>query len=90
MSAVVVPFVRPVPARDPVNPAACGLYPVYRFNETNHCPGCGRTHWLIGRLTAECAFCAHALPLQESEPSALPRPKLIRRSVADHFPLEGR
>jgi hypothetical protein len=35
----------------------------YRANETNHCPGCGQSHWMIGRSTAECAFCATALPL---------------------------
>lgn len=40
--------------------------PAYRGNETNHCPGCGRTHWIIGRITAECGFCATALPLAES------------------------
>ena len=40
--------------------------PLYRFGETNHCPGCGRTHWLIGRRLAECAFCATALPLKEA------------------------
>lgn len=28
-----------------------------------HCPGCGRSHWHVGRVTAECAFCATALPL---------------------------
>lgn len=35
----------------------------YRANEANHCPGCGEDQWLIGRMTAECAFCATALPL---------------------------
>ena len=29
-------------------------------------PGCGRTHWIIGRISAECAFCATALPLAET------------------------
>jgi hypothetical protein len=32
----------------------------------NHCPGCGRSHWIIGRLSAECAFCSTALPLTEA------------------------
>ncbi|MDB5669076.1 MAG: hypothetical protein JWO25_35 [Alphaproteobacteria bacterium] len=36
---------------------------VYRENEINHCPGCGRTHWYIGRLSAECGFCQTAMPL---------------------------
>lgn len=35
----------------------------YRAGETNRCPGCGRQHWHVGRLTAECAFCATALPI---------------------------
>ena len=51
--------------RDPFDPAVRGYHAVYRDNEVNHCPGCGRTHWYLGRLLAECAFCATALPLQE-------------------------
>ena len=43
-----------------------GYHAVYREHEVNHCPGCGRTHWLIGRVSAECAFCATALPLAEA------------------------
>ncbi len=35
----------------------------YRENEVNHCPGCGRSHWFVGRVSAECGFCATALPL---------------------------
>lgn len=45
------------------NPALRGYHAVYREHEVNHCPGCGRTHWHIGRMSAECAFCATALPL---------------------------
>ena len=48
------------------DPARRGYHAIYRDNEINHCPGCGRTHWLIGRVSAECAFCATALPLVES------------------------
>jgi hypothetical protein len=43
-----------------------GYHAVYREHEINHCPGCGRTHWLIGRVSAECAFCSTALPLAEA------------------------
>lgn len=43
-----------------------GFQPVYRAGETNRCPGCGRSHWLVGRSTAECAFCATALPIDIS------------------------
>ncbi|WP_300974158.1 hypothetical protein [Sphingomonas sp. LHG3406-1] len=52
--------------RDHFNPALRGYHAVYRENAVNHCPGCGRTHWLIGRLLAECGFCGTALPLSES------------------------
>jgi hypothetical protein len=48
------------------NPTARGYHVVYRENETNHCPGCGRTHWYVGRFSAECGFCSTALPLAES------------------------
>ena len=43
-----------------------GYHIVYRDHETNHCPGCGRTHWYIGRIMAECAFCGTALPLESA------------------------
>ncbi|HEX8640643.1 MAG TPA: hypothetical protein VF704_05750 [Allosphingosinicella sp.] len=49
------------------DPARRGYAMVYRQDETNHCPGCGRTHWYVGRVSAECGFCATALPLQEVE-----------------------
>jgi len=45
------------------DPAARGYHAVYREHEVNHCPGCGRTQWIVGRKSAECAFCATALPL---------------------------
>ena len=54
------------PRREAFNPAARGYHAVYRPNAVNHCPGCGRSHWLIGRLLAECGFCATALPLSDS------------------------
>ena len=43
-----------------------GYHIVYRPDEVNHCPGCGGSQWLVGRLLAECAFCSTALPLLES------------------------
>ncbi len=48
------------------DPAQRGYHAVYREHQVNHCPGCGRTHWLIGRMSAECAFCSTALPLAEA------------------------
>ena len=52
--------------RGQFDPNARGYHAVYRDGEVNHCPGCGRSHWIIGRLSAECAFCSTALPLAES------------------------
>ena len=48
------------------DPARRGYHAVYRDNEVNHCPGCGRTHWYVGRMLAECGFCSTALPLSGS------------------------
>ena len=48
------------------DPSKRGYHAVYRENEVNHCPGCGRTQWHVGRSLAECGFCATALPLMES------------------------
>jgi hypothetical protein len=43
-----------------------GHHILYRANEANHCPGCGRSHWYIGRMSAECGFCGTAVPLAET------------------------
>ena len=61
--------------RKAFNPNSRGYHAVYHDGEINHCPGCDRTHWLIGRLSAECAFCSTALPLKEAAnrgPAAAP------------------
>lgn len=49
----------------PFDPSKRGYLVAYRPNEANHCPGCGRSHWYVGRLSAECGFCGTALPLAE-------------------------
>ncbi|WP_086733771.1 hypothetical protein [Erythrobacter colymbi] len=36
---------------------------LYWPGETNRCPCCGGRAWHVGRVTAECAACDHALPL---------------------------
>lgn len=46
--------------------AARGHHIVYRAHESNHCPGCGRSNWYIGRISAECGFCGTAVPLAET------------------------
>ena len=63
-----------------------GYQVLFRQDETNHCPGCGRSQWLVGRVTAECAFCSTALPLAESELAGL-NPS-GHRAVALHV-IEG-
>ena len=64
---------------DMFDPAKRGYHAVYRENQVNHCPGCGRTHWYVGRTLAECGFCATAMPLSESfgQPTA---PRVFHRS----------
>lgn len=41
----------------------------YRIGEENRCPGCGNSNWYIGRLSAECAFCAVTLPFGAARPN---------------------
>jgi hypothetical protein len=49
----------------PSRRADLGFRLLYHRDAVNHCPGCSRTHWYIGRFSAECAFCGTALPLKE-------------------------
>lgn len=59
-----------------------GHHIVYRANTSNHCPGCGRSHWYIGRVSAECGFCGTAIPLaearREDKASFTPRKASVR------------
>lgn len=68
------------------DPAQRGYHAVYREQQVNHCPGCGRTHWIIGRVSAECAFCTTALPLAEAGMQERPAAVVIqhRNRVTDH------
>lgn len=50
----------------PHDPVMRGYGVVYRSATRNYCPGCGQSQWLIGRSTAQCAFCETALPLEHS------------------------
>lgn len=43
-----------------------GFVLTYHRGSANHCPACTKSNWLIGRTTAECAFCGTALPLATS------------------------
>lgn len=44
-------------------PAQRGYHVAYRGGGADVCPGCGRSHFHVGRVSAECAFCGTALPL---------------------------
>ncbi len=56
---------------DPPRPVR-GYAMLYRSDTVNHCPGCGRSHWHVGRASAECAFCATAVPIHLAAPGAPP------------------
>ncbi len=66
------------------DPAKRGYHAVYRENQVNHCPGCGRTHWYVGRSLAECGFCATALPLAESFRQSATARVSHRNGPSDH------
>jgi hypothetical protein len=51
-------------AGTPLSQSLGGFRIVYHYGEPNHCPGCGRQQWIVGRVTAECVFCETALPLE--------------------------
>ena len=50
----------------PHDPAIRGYQPLYHLGEVNRCPACGRSHWYVGRLSAECGFCGTAMALAET------------------------
>jgi hypothetical protein len=63
--------------------SARGHHVVYRTNESNRCPGCGRAQWYVGRVTAECGFCGTAVALAEAEWSGAGKPKPAARQQRD-------
>lgn len=67
-SAKILPLRSPVPLPRPVKaygPDLAGVawQALYYLGRENLCPGCGRSHWTVGRVTAECGFCKTVLPL---------------------------
>jgi hypothetical protein len=73
-----------------------GHHIVYRANESNHCPGCGRSHWYIGRVSAECGFCGTAVPLAEARhddtvvPITRAKPAAADQRRHSRIPAKGR
>ena len=65
MSDVLV-FERAAPSFA-ANLAQRGHHIVYRANVHNHCPGCGRSQWFIGRISAECGFLRNSSAARRSE-----------------------
>lgn len=55
-------------ATNAVTLARRGNLAVYRHGKENFCPKCGKSHWFIGRSSAECAFCDTALPFAGGQP----------------------
>lgn len=51
------------PARPPIG-SPRGVYKL-GAEDLPQCQGCGMRHWLVGRLLAECARCAMAIPLTD-------------------------
>ncbi len=64
------------------DPALRGYIIHYHAGEPNHCPGCGRSQWVVGRIMAECAYCETALPLDHASNQGL-----IARFVQTHGPV---
>jgi hypothetical protein len=58
----------------------------YRAGEQNHCPGCGRQHWIVGRLMAECAFCGTALPMMHIHGYGATQSFVLRGRPGDELP----
>ena len=71
----------------PHDPAVRGYHAVYRPDHINHCPGCGRSHWIVGRMLAECGFCATALPLMDGGMSGTGLFRRNLRMSEDETPL---
>lgn len=76
------------------NPALRGFNAVFRPNERNDCPGCGRCHWDVRSTTAECAFCATALPIIGETTTGRAATVLQRRHIESaargRFTINGR
>jgi hypothetical protein len=66
-----------------------GHHIVYRANTSNQCPGCGRSQWYVGRISAECGYCATAVPLAEARLDR-PSPAVYRREDSALTPVYDR
>ena len=62
---------------------ARGYQPLYHEDVVNRCPGCGKSHWHVGRFSAECAYCETALPL------AMVSSQPMQPRFTEHFRQDG-
>jgi hypothetical protein len=53
--------------------------PSYAYRTGDRCGQCGRSHFYVGRITAECAFCSASLPLADSRISTHPLTEELRK-----------
>ena len=58
--------------RNAFNPNVRGYHAVYHDGEVNHCPGCGRTHWLIGRCRPNAPSAPPRFRSRKRRPTDLP------------------
>lgn len=58
-------IIQPIQPARAIEPRLMGYRIMYHREEANHCPGCGKTQWHVGRLSAQCAFCDTTLPFAD-------------------------
>jgi hypothetical protein len=70
-----------------LDPARRGYHVAYRPEQVNYCPGCGGRQWLVGRHSAECAFCSTALPLAAASLHPRHAPIFVHKFARDYVPI---
>lgn len=64
------PDTRPTPETGPIGLlVGSSEVLVYHPAETNRCPRCSSSEWVVGGIAADCATCGTALPLVQPRPS---------------------
>lgn len=76
-------------AADRSAPGLGTFHEVFRAGERNICPGCGGTHWHVGRTMAECPKCETALPIL-SALAELSAPSRGRVQPPETTPIDAR
>jgi uncharacterized protein (DUF983 family) len=71
MAEPLLRVVEPLPLPRTFDPAHRGYVVTYRAGLD--CPGCGRSQWWVGRVSAECAWCGTAV--------GFARPEQVKREI---------